>query len=206
MRLLTIGQLATIFTFALAAPTFAAPISLRGVDWSMSEAEQVAALESEGLVCLREPGWDGFTPPSSSSEDMADPLPLCFAEKGEGADVAALRQAYGDWLLTCRQVGGSSPACFQHAFKTMLDRLVMVRFQRGGRIIFDCEFLGSCGYSAEQVVQQLQRQVLNVQFRKPSEDAFIVCGTGENSDQICLHLVSSDIWLIQNPSGGTMRF
>ncbi|SEO90073.1 hypothetical protein SAMN04490248_11584 [Salinihabitans flavidus] len=197
---------AAAFLFAVTTSTASAEsISIRGIDWSMSQSEQVAVLESAGLDCVRERGWDAFVSPTKVSASN-NPMPMCFADQGSGANVDALRDAFNDWHRACSTKGGRSDACFNHPFKDLRDRLRMVWFQNGGRIIFECEYIGSCAYSLEEVVRQIQRRVVNSEFRKPTEDAYVVCANGDEGDSICVHLHSQAIWLIQNPDQGSIRF
>lgn len=205
-RLINSFPIAAAMLLMMAGFALAQPISIRNVNWSMSETEQVAALEREGLICLREPGWDSWwVPPTELDTELKRPNIQCFAQGVEGANIAALKRLYTEWEGTCRDAGTGAPACYDHEFKRLRDRLRMVEIRSDGVIVFECAFLRSCEYSAQDVISQLQRQVINAPFEKPTPDSWMVCATGSDGDKLCYHR-GHTIWLVQNPDEGPMRF
>lgn len=56
MKIPQLGRAVAFLVVVTTSSAHAEPISLRGIDWSMSQAEQIAALENAGTDYVQEAG------------------------------------------------------------------------------------------------------------------------------------------------------
>jgi len=194
---------ALIFFQAVSGPAAAEPISVKGIDWSMSTIEILAALESDGLTCLRRPTWNTLTP---NSADAGEPTKyFCIDTDTPVETERSLDHAFESWRAEC-QLDRSSCWSGGDSFKNQLERLLRVTVHDDDRVIFDCSYTNSCGFGPNDILHELQRRVHQGPWEKPTEDSFIICTTGPINEALCVHWHSKAILLFKQPITSRMDF
>lgn len=200
---------ATVLLLAmLSGHATAEPISIRGVNWAMSEAEQVSVLENQNLACVKDAGWQEIFGPTS---DKLGKSPDIHCIKGDARQntISQLRTYFQENVRICDILDGGylSANCMKYdKFRSLKKSTLAVSIRNDGTIVFDCSFVGTCGFDVETVVIELRKKVIAKDFRKPTKDAWVICANGDNGDSICVHSQQRDIWLLKTPLSERMKF
>jgi hypothetical protein len=190
----------------------AEPISFRGVNWAMSEADQVAALEKQDLTCIREAGWGkiGLFFPTSATLIGLRPRIICIQGTNNQGAVEQLRASFQEWTKICdvpNKEGYLSLECISFKkFNNLKDSLERVRFTDDDEIVFNCNLVSTCGFDVVLVVRQLQSKIIEKDFYVPTGKSNTACADGPDGDAICVNSYRNDIWLMKKPFGQNMKF
>lgn len=183
------------------------PITIHGVNWSMPISKQIQSLEQRGLTCVREPMWNMVLPVGNYLE-----LPfknICIQSSNSTGTVTELRTLFAEWLQICarKENGYTSTECTSFdRFGDLRDTVRKAHYRDENTLIFNCNYIGSCGFDVKSVVSQIQKKVMNKRFSKPTENSYLVCADGDEGDSICVHTLSKDLWLLKTPILEKMRF
>lgn len=193
----------TLWLFAFMGTTCAEPITIHGINWSMSIPEQISALERNGLACVKEPGWDSLYPPQDGAMPKAKISDtLCIQSSDNKNTIASLRSLFSEWRQLCNRSenGKRTLECMRfERFKMLKDAVAMVSYRDDNTITFLCKYIGSCGIAGNTVVEQLKQTVIHKAFLPPTKDSFVSCADGYDGDSICVHYYSKAIWLMKRP-------
>ncbi|PVH27249.1 hypothetical protein [Pararhodobacter oceanensis] len=186
----------------------AEPISVRGINWSMSIAEQIHVIEDAGMACVFDTGWNVFLGPIGASQDGLDIT--CIQSGNNDQTIQELHRRFSEWSQICSVRGTDGYATSEclgfNSFYELFRVVRRIHYKDDRTIEFDCRYLGTCGFEVRTIVSQLQAHVIDRDFLPPTADSWIGCADGDDGDAICVHMHTKNILLLRNPMRDNMQF